>query len=358
MRSRARRARSADGMTPRVQFFRTQGARGRSRLSPPPRPGDRVRNRPAPGTTGRRCACVETKSGDSEATSESLLGWRCPAAPIYAVMDGRLPGPPRPAAPNRPACSRAAWIRCSARPHRGWSGWPGERGDADGPARGLERALGHRAGDRAADQDLRSVRLICAACCGSAADRRCCSFLRSPGIPHGDPDLRPADPTRVLRSHPGRLGRGGACAGRGASTSPATARPTPGPAAGLGGLKEARVLAIKAQTDGRHRRGAVAPQPRRLPEPPPGATPLPLDQLDAELDAVIAHCRKARLKEPAGGRRLCGGLHVLFGNARVAGRSQHRRGARGPRQPATRIALMIEMWTAAAYADYRRGTGG
>ncbi|MBN8263520.1 MAG: hypothetical protein J0M21_02570 [Xanthomonadales bacterium] len=87
-----------------------------------------------------------------------------------------------------------------------------------------------------------------------------------------------------------------------------------------------------------------------------GATPLPLDQLDAELDAVIAHCRKAGLKS----QRAVAAYAVacmLFGNARVAGDPSIVGVLADRGSPQLDRALMIEMWTAAAYADYRRGTG-
>ena len=70
-----------------------------------------------------------------------------------------------------------------------------------------------------------------------------------------------------------------------------------------------------------------------------GKAPLQLDQLDAQLDAVIAHCRKAGLKSQravAAYALACS----LFGNDRVA------------------RALLIGMWTASAYGDYRRSHGG
>lgn len=88
-----------------------------------------------------------------------------------------------------------------------------------------------------------------------------------------------------------------------------------------------------------------------------GKAPLRLDQLDAELDAVISHCRKAGLKSQravAAYALACS----LFGNDRVAndpsiiGILADRSSAQIDR------ALLIEMWTAAAYSDYRRVQGG
>ena len=88
-----------------------------------------------------------------------------------------------------------------------------------------------------------------------------------------------------------------------------------------------------------------------------GKAPLQLDQLDAQLDAVIAHCRKAGLKSQravAAYALACS----LFGNDRVAG---------DPSiigVPADRSSsqldrpLLNEMWTEAAYGDYRRTQGG
>lgn len=88
-----------------------------------------------------------------------------------------------------------------------------------------------------------------------------------------------------------------------------------------------------------------------------GKTPMPLDQLDAELDAVIAHCRKSGLKSQraiAAYALACS----LFGNDRVAS-DPSIIGILGDRD-SSQIdrALLIEMWTAAAYADYRRAEGG
>lgn len=88
-----------------------------------------------------------------------------------------------------------------------------------------------------------------------------------------------------------------------------------------------------------------------------GNAPLRLDQLDAELDAVIAHCRQAGLRSQravASYALACS----LFGNERVAndpsiiGVLADRSSSQLDR------ALLIEMWTASAYGDYRRSQGG
>jgi hypothetical protein len=87
-----------------------------------------------------------------------------------------------------------------------------------------------------------------------------------------------------------------------------------------------------------------------------GKAPLQLDQLDAELDAVINHCRKAGLRSQravAAYALACS----LFGNDRVgndpsiAGILADRNSSQMDR------ALLIEMWTASAYSDFRRGQG-
>ena len=57
-----------------------------------------------------------------------------PGRAIYAVagramIDG-FAGPPSPGGAGIGLPVEGSLIRCSARPHRGWSGWPGERGDA------------------------------------------------------------------------------------------------------------------------------------------------------------------------------------------------------------------------------------
>lgn len=84
-----------------------------------------------------------------------------------------------------------------------------------------------------------------------------------------------------------------------------------------------------------------------------GKVPLQLDQLDAELDAVIAHCRKAGLRSQravASYALACS----LFGNERV-GNDPSIIGILADRSsPQIDRALLIEMWTAAAYSDYRR----
>ena len=88
-----------------------------------------------------------------------------------------------------------------------------------------------------------------------------------------------------------------------------------------------------------------------------GQSPLQLDQLDAQLDAVIAHCRKAGLKSQravAAYALACS----LFGNDRVAG-DPSIVGILADRSSAQiDRALLIEMWTATAYSDYRRTQGG
>lgn len=84
--------------------------------------------------------------------------------------------------------------------------------------------------------------------------------------------------------------------------------------------------------------------------------PLPLDQLDAELDAVIAYCRKAGLRSQraiAAYAVAC----VLFGNRRVAQDPSIAAILADRGSPQLDRALMIEMWTAEAYADYRRMQG-
>ena len=189
------------------------GARGRSRLSPAAAArGDRVRNRPAPGPTGRRCTCVETSPGDS------ARPLRVPAQdgvrPAGARdlrghgrgHDRRPAGPPRPgsAGIGLPVRGQPGSDAQRGRAVAGPAG-PGERGDADGPARGLERALGHRAGDRRRPGPAQRARPLAPRAAGPRGGRQgdVVPLLRSPRVPHGDPDLRPADPTRVLRSHPG-----------------------------------------------------------------------------------------------------------------------------------------------------------
>ncbi|MFT4179235.1 MAG: hypothetical protein QM612_07200 [Thermomonas sp.] len=88
-----------------------------------------------------------------------------------------------------------------------------------------------------------------------------------------------------------------------------------------------------------------------------GNAPMQLDQLDAELDAVIDHCRKAGLRS----QRAVAAYAVacsLFGNMRVAndpsivGILADRSSSQLDR------ALLIEIWTAAAYSDHRRAQGG
>ena len=84
-----------------------------------------------------------------------------------------------------------------------------------------------------------------------------------------------------------------------------------------------------------------------------GNEPLRLDELDAQLDAVIAHCRKAGLKSQravAAYALAC----ALFGNDRV-GNDPSIAGILADRSsPQLDRALLIEIWTASAYSDYRR----
>ena len=88
-----------------------------------------------------------------------------------------------------------------------------------------------------------------------------------------------------------------------------------------------------------------------------GQTPLQLDQLDAQLDAVIAHCRKTGLRSQravAAYALACS----LFGNDRV-GHDPSIVGILADRSSSQLDrALLIEMWTAAAYGDFRRTQGG
>lgn len=88
-----------------------------------------------------------------------------------------------------------------------------------------------------------------------------------------------------------------------------------------------------------------------------GKVPLQLDELDAELDAVIAHCRKAGLKSQravAAYALACS----LFGNERVAQDPSIVSILADRHSPQLDRALLIEMWTAVAYADFRRAQGG
>ena len=88
-----------------------------------------------------------------------------------------------------------------------------------------------------------------------------------------------------------------------------------------------------------------------------GQMPLQLDELDAQLDAVIAHCRKTGLRSQravASYALACS----LFGNDRV-GQDPSIIGILADRNSSQMDrALMIEMWTAAAYGDFRRTQGG
>ena len=88
-----------------------------------------------------------------------------------------------------------------------------------------------------------------------------------------------------------------------------------------------------------------------------GKAPLQLDQLDAELDAVIAHCQKAGLKTQraiASYALACS----LFGNDRVAGDPSIVGILADRSSSQIDRAMLIEMWTAAAYSDFRRAQGG
>ena len=88
-----------------------------------------------------------------------------------------------------------------------------------------------------------------------------------------------------------------------------------------------------------------------------GIGALPLDRLDAELDAIIAYCRKAGLKSQravASYALACS----LFGNERVAGDPSIIGVLADRSSPQIDRALLIEMWTATAYGDYRRTQGG
>jgi hypothetical protein len=88
-----------------------------------------------------------------------------------------------------------------------------------------------------------------------------------------------------------------------------------------------------------------------------GMASLQLSQLDSELDEIIAQCRKSGLKSQravAAYALAC----ALFGNARVAGDPSIITVLADRRSPQIDRALLIEMWTAAAYSDYRRAQGG
>jgi hypothetical protein len=88
-----------------------------------------------------------------------------------------------------------------------------------------------------------------------------------------------------------------------------------------------------------------------------GREPLQLDRLDAELDAVIAHCRKTGLRSQraiAAYALACS----LFGNDRVAGDPSIIGILADRSSSQLDRALLIEMWTAAAFGDFRRSQGG
>ena len=88
-----------------------------------------------------------------------------------------------------------------------------------------------------------------------------------------------------------------------------------------------------------------------------GIGALPLDRLDAELDAIIAYCSKAGLKSQravAPYALACS----LFGNERVAGDPSIIGVLADRSSSQLDRALLIEMWTATAYGDYRRTQGG
>lgn len=87
-----------------------------------------------------------------------------------------------------------------------------------------------------------------------------------------------------------------------------------------------------------------------------GMTALPLDRLDAELDAIIAHCRKTGLRSQravAAYALACS----LFGNQRVGNDPSIASVLADRSNTQLDRALLIEMWTAAAYGDYRRSQG-
>ena len=88
-----------------------------------------------------------------------------------------------------------------------------------------------------------------------------------------------------------------------------------------------------------------------------GDAPMRLDRLDSELDDIIAQCRKAGLKS----QRAVAAYAVacaIFGNTRVAGDPSIIAVLADRQSPQIDRALLIEMWTAAAYGDVRRAQGG
>lgn len=84
-----------------------------------------------------------------------------------------------------------------------------------------------------------------------------------------------------------------------------------------------------------------------------GNEPVRLDELDAHLDQLIAHCRKSGLKSQravAAYALAC----ALFGSDRV-GNDPSIAGILADRSsPQLDRALLIEIWTAGAYGDYKR----
>lgn len=88
-----------------------------------------------------------------------------------------------------------------------------------------------------------------------------------------------------------------------------------------------------------------------------GVGALPLDRLDAELDAIIAYCRKSGLRSQravASYALACS----LFGNERVANDPSIIGVLADRSSPQLDRALLIDMWTATAYSDFRRTQGG
>ena len=88
-----------------------------------------------------------------------------------------------------------------------------------------------------------------------------------------------------------------------------------------------------------------------------GIGTLPLDRLDAELDAIIAYCRKTGLRSQraiAAYALACS----LFGNERVASDPSIVAVLADRSSSQLDRALLVEMWTASAYADYRRTQRG
>lgn len=88
-----------------------------------------------------------------------------------------------------------------------------------------------------------------------------------------------------------------------------------------------------------------------------GKAPLQLDQLDAELDAIITQCKKVGLRS----QRAIAAFAVacsLFGNERVMNDPSIINILSDRNSPQIDRALLIEMWAAVAYSEYRRAQGG